>query len=197
MLLDSAAVDGTPVAETSFSTDGRQVPYQFEIKYDPRDVNRQRPYAVRAEIRGDDGQLRFKSAAGTPVNLRTGTAERLALMLTYIKDEPPAVRGRGMTLSRLGNGTLKIGGRTHYLVRGSVSIANDGSATVSVGSATTQINFNGRLIFADDQILRIYVNNAGDVLASGEIIVTFADNQLDAIDSSNLTVDGLDALLKY
>jgi uncharacterized lipoprotein YbaY len=197
MLLNSANVDGDPVAETSFSTDGRQPPFQFELKYDPRDINRQRTYEVRAEIRGEDGQVRFKSAAGTPVNLRTGSIDKLALMLTFVKNEPPAVRGRGMTLSRLGSGTLKIGSRTHYLLRGSVTIGNDGLATVSVGSATTQINFNGRLIFADDRTLRIYISDAGDVLASGEIIVGYLDRQLDTLDSSNLTVDGLDAVLKY
>jgi uncharacterized lipoprotein YbaY len=197
MLLSSAAVDGDPIAETSFSTDGRQPPFQFELKYNPGDIGRQRTYEIRAEIRGDDGQVRFKSAAGTPVNLRTGAVEKLALMLTFVKDEPPAIRGRWMVLSRLGSGTLKIGGRTHYLLRGSVTIGNDGSATVSVGSATNQINFSGRLIFADDETLRIYVNNAGDVLASGEIIIGYRDRQLDTLDSTNLTVDGLDSWLKY
>src|SRR5258708_11085900 len=41
-LVDSGDPNGTPVAETKFASNGKQVPIPFELKYGPRDINRQR-----------------------------------------------------------------------------------------------------------------------------------------------------------
>ena len=56
---DAAAV---PVADTTFRSDGRQVPLPFVLRFDPRRIDRRRDYAVRATI-ATGGQLAFTTTA--------------------------------------------------------------------------------------------------------------------------------------
>jgi len=52
---DAAA---TPVADTTFRTEGRQVPLPFAVRYDPKRINPRHDYAVRATITSG-GRLAF------------------------------------------------------------------------------------------------------------------------------------------
>ncbi len=54
----------TPVvAETTILTQGRQVPFRFELRYDPMKLLPNRTYAIRASIRSGDGLLFTTDAA--------------------------------------------------------------------------------------------------------------------------------------
>jgi len=54
------------LAETTVSSEGRQVPIPFELRYDPSRVVADHDYAVKAAIRRA-GEILFATEAGTPV----------------------------------------------------------------------------------------------------------------------------------
>jgi uncharacterized lipoprotein YbaY len=196
-LVDSAAPDGTPVAETRFSTAGKQVPYSFELRYEQRDINRQRNYELWAEIK-TGGSVKFKSAAGQAVNLRGAQNDPVELVLTASTEETAVVTGRTLSLSKFGTGSIKIGDRqAQFLVRGSVNVSRDGTATVTVASLSSATVFTGKLTFFNGTTLRIMVDNAGDALASGEIEIRYTDRRLNSISASGLTIDGQDVTLRF
>ena len=55
------------LAQTEFSNEGRQVPIDFEIAYDPSKVDASHRYALTARIESADGQLMFINDTLTPV----------------------------------------------------------------------------------------------------------------------------------
>lgn len=191
-LVDSATPDGTPVAETTFNTDGKQVPLAFELNYEQRDINRQRTYELQAEIR-TDGAVRFRTAIGQPVTPRANQPA-VELMLEPATDEPEPILGRTLALSKFGAGSLQIEGRgTAVVFRGSVNIRATGDADVTLSSTV----FSGKLTFIDDTTARITVTNSGDANASGEIIVNYSGRNLRSITSTNLVVDGQNVTLRF
>lgn len=193
-LVDSANPTGSAVAETKFSTANKQVPFQFELRYEQRDLDRQKNYELRAEIRSN-GMVRFRTANGMPVNLRSNqNLDAVELILTAATDESAVITGKNISLSKFGAGSLKIGtGPSQFILRGTVTVANDGTANVTVGSTV----FTGKLTFFDQTRLRITVTNSGDADASGEIEVSYTDRRLNSILGVNLMLDGQDVALRF
>ncbi|MEQ1604530.1 MAG: YbaY family lipoprotein [Pyrinomonadaceae bacterium] len=197
-LVDSANPTGTPAAETTFSTTNKQVPFQFELRYEQRDIDRQKNYELRAEIKSN-GVVRFHTPTGTPVNLRGNqTIDPVELVLSAGSDEPTAITGKSISLSKFGTGSLKIGTRNaQFLVRGSVVVSTDGTATVTVGTIGPQTVFTGKLTYFDQNTLRITITNSGDADASGEIEVSYTDRRLNSMSGNNLIIDGQDVVLRF
>lgn len=193
-LVDTANPTGAAVAETTFATANKQVPFQFELRYEQRDLDRQKNYELRAEIRSN-GVVRFRTANGTPVNLRSNqNIDTIELILAAGADEAAVITGKSISLSKFGAGSLKIGtGPSQFILRGAVTVATDGTATVTVGSTV----FTGKLTFFDQSRLRITVTNSGDADASGEIEVSYTDRRLNSISGVNLMLDGQEVALRF
>lgn len=196
-LVDASNPNVSPVAETTFATAGRQVPYQFELRYEARDIDRQRNYEVRAEIRSN-GQTRMRSTAGTAVNLRGFQNDPVEIIVAAGGDEPTVVTGRSLSLSKFGTGSMRIGDRSsQFLVRGSVVVRTDGTATVTVGTISNQTVFTGRVTFLDDSTVRIAIDASGDADASGEIEVSYTDRRLNRVTGRDLILDGQNVVLSF
>ena len=197
-LVDTANPTGAAVAETTFSTANKQVPFQFELRYEQRDLDRQKNYELRAEIKSN-GAVRFRTQTGTPVNLRGNQSiDPVEIVLTAGSDDTTAITGKSISLSKFGTGSLKIGTRgSQFLIRGTVNVSTDGTATVTVGTLSNQTVFTGKLTFFDQNTLRIAVSNSGDADASGEIEVTYSDRRLNSISGNNLIIDGQDVVLRF
>jgi uncharacterized lipoprotein YbaY len=193
-----AETGGSVVAENTFSTGNRQVPIPFELRYEPRDINRQRNYELQAEIRSD-GQLRFRSEAGRAVDLRGQPPANIELMLVAASDEPTAVTGQDLNLSKFGTGSLQIGTRgSELILRGNVVVRPDGTADVTLnrplGGSTT---FSGRLTHFDSGLLRITVTNSGNADASGVIEVRYSGRNLNSLTSNDLVLDSQNVILRF
>ncbi|MBA3345455.1 MAG: META domain-containing protein, partial [Gemmatimonadales bacterium] len=67
---------------------GRQVPLDFELRYDPKDIDPRRRYAVRATIRSE-GRLLFTTNSVVPV-ITEGSPRRVDLMLVRVADQAEA-----------------------------------------------------------------------------------------------------------
>ncbi len=195
-LVDSAAPDATPVAETKISNP-RQIPIPFELKYEPRDIDRQRTYELQAEIRMD-GKLRFKSANGKQVNLRGNQAEMVDLVVAAATEEAEAITGKTLSLSKFGTGSLKVGtNASNFLIRASVNVSSDGSADVSLSSLDGSTVFSGTLTYFDETTLRISVANSGDETASGQIEIKYSARRMGAITSTNLMLGEENVVVRF
>ncbi|MBK9153999.1 MAG: YbaY family lipoprotein [Chloracidobacterium sp.] len=196
-LVDSADRNGTPVAETTFSTANRQPPFSFELDYEPRDINRQRNYELYAEIR-TAGRLRFKSDAGQRVELSGNRTDNVDLVLRSAADAPEPITGRSLDLSRLGAGSIKIGDRsTQFLIRGSVTVRTDGTAEVTVSSLEGTYRFGGKLSYFDSGTVKISVENSGNADASGEIEVRYSGRNMRSLTGTDLVLDGQAVTLRF
>lgn len=198
-MVDAATPNGTPVAETTVSTGNRQVPYQFELRYEARDVDRNRNYEVRAEIRSN-GAVKFRSSAGVPVNVRgiQNQNDNIEIVVSPATEEPTAITGRSLSLSKFGTGSMRIGDRqSQFLVRGSVVVNSDGTATVTVGTITNQTTFTGKLTYFDQSTLRITVTGSGNADACGLIEVSYTDRRLNSLTGSDLMLDGQEVVLRF
>ena len=197
-MVDSADPNGTPAAEIKVPTNGKQVPIPFELRYEPRDINRQRTYELQAEIR-TDGKLRFKTDAGQPVTLRGGTPnDNIELVVTPAREEPTAITGKPMSLAKFGTGSLKIGDRPAlFLIRANVNVSTDGSATVALSSIDGSTEFVGKLTYFDESTLRISITGSGNADASGEIEVKYTARRLNSLAASNLLLDGQTVTLRF
>lgn len=195
-LVDSADPSGTPVSESKFATNGKQVPIPYELSYEQRDVNRQRNYELQAEIRSN-GELRFKTESGKPVDLRGNRSDVVDLILVPARDEPVAITGRSVSLSKFGTGTLQVsGGSGTFLISGSVTVQTNGDAKVSVSGITGGGSFDGKLTYFDDTTMRITVTGSGDTDASGEIEVKYSGRTLRSLLGNNLILDGQNVTLR-
>lgn len=195
-LVESSDPSGSPIAENTFETNGRQFPIVFELAYDPRNINRQRNYEMFAEVTIDD-EPRYRTAGGQAINLR-GVQADIELVLESVSSTPRAITGHTINLSKLGSGTLQIEGRNSTrVITGSVTVKTDGTAEVAVSRFTSTWTFNGKLTYFDDSTLRITVENSGDADASGEIEVKYSGSRLNSITGINLTLDGQKLTLKF
>jgi len=196
-LVDAATPDAASVADTSFSTGTRQVPFTFELPYEARDINRQLNYELRAEIR-TNGQVRFKTAAGVPVTLRGNQDQNIELIVVPAEDGPTAITGRTVNISRFGTGSLAITGRSSWpLISASVAVDTNGNATVTLNRIGSTISFGGKMTSYEAGTLKITVENSGEADASGEITATFNGNRLGNLSSTNLVLDGQNAVLRF
>lgn len=196
-LVDSADADGTPVAETKFSTGTRQVPFQYELSYESRDINRQRNYEVQAEIRSG-GKLQFKTEAGKAVNLRGNQPDTVDLIVVPASDGPVAITGRTVNLNRFGTGSLKVGDRSSWiLINAAVSVDAQGEARVTLNRLGGTTVFTGKLTTYENGRLAITVEGSGDADASGEIQVTFSGNSMRSMTATSLVLDGQEVTLRF
>ncbi len=195
-LVDAATPDGTPVAETTFNTDGKQVPIAFELNYEQRDINRQRNYELQAEIK-TDGQVRFKTATGQAVTLRANQPS-IELVLEAATAEPEPITGRTLSLSKFSPGTMQIEGRNAtILISARVNVRATGDAEVTLASFGSGTTFAGKLTFIDDTTARITVTGSGDADASGEITVNYSARNLRSITATNLVLDGQNVTVRF
>jgi Uncharacterized protein conserved in bacteria len=196
-LVDSATPDGTPVAETTFNSDGKQVPLSFELNYEQREINRQRNYELQAEIR-TDGEVRFRSNTGQPVTLRANQNAPVEIVVEPAVDAPEPITGRTLSLSKFGTGNMSIEGRNAmFLVRGSVNVRSTGDADITLSRIDGSVVFTGKLTFIDDTTARITVTGSGEADASGEITVTYSGRSLRNITATNLVLDGQNVTLRF
>lgn len=197
-LVDAAsASDAAPVAETTFSTGTRQVPFSFELTYEPREIERERNYELRAEIRSG-GKILFRTETGKAVNLRRNELDGVELILSPASEGAEAITGKSLSLSKFGAGSLQIGTRdSEFIIRGSVTVGTDGKAEVGVSSIGGTFTFSGKLTYFDDTTLRITVQNSGDADASGEIEVKYNGRSLRSLSSNDLVLDGQDVSLRF
>ena len=81
-LVDVSRADApaTVIGEQVIKTAGRQVPFAFEIAYDPKRIEERFTYAVQARIEDEDGRLRFISDRHYPV-LTRGAGQHVDLVL--------------------------------------------------------------------------------------------------------------------
>jgi len=81
-LVDVSRADApaTVIGEQVIKAAGRQVPFAFEIAYDPKRIEERFTYAVQARIEDEDGRLRFISDRHYPV-LTRGAGRHVDLVL--------------------------------------------------------------------------------------------------------------------
>ena len=196
-LFDAETPDGPPVAETKFPTTGKQSPFPFELRFESRDVSRQRNYELRAEIK-TAGQLKFRSAAGQPVNLRGNQIDPVELIVAAATDESVGITGNTLSLSKFGTGSLKVGdGGSQFLIQGGVEIMADGSATVTFASLNATTTFSGKLTYFDTATARITVENSSGTDASGVIEIKYSGRRLNSITATNLKLNGQNVTLRF
>lgn len=197
-LVDTLDPNGLELGETTFSTANRQVPIPFELRYDNQNFNRERSFELWAEIR-TNGELRFRSEQGTPVNLRTtGVINNVAITVVPATDQGETITGRTLNLSKFGTGSMQIEGRSsELLVRAIVNVLADGRAEVTVNRLLGGITFTGRLVAFDETSLRIAVSGSGSADASGTIDVRYSGRTLNSISSADLVLDGQNVTLRF
>jgi len=196
-LVDTTTPDGTAVAETTVNTGNRQVPISFELPYEARNINRQRTYEVRAEIRSN-GELQFKSETGTPVTLRGNQDQNIEIIVVPASDAPEPITGRTINLSAFGPGSMQIEGRNSTILIGAnVRVATTGEATVALNRFGGSTPFSGKLIFADETTLRIAVESSGNATASGEFQITYSGRNLRSVSATNLVLDGQNVTVRF
>lgn len=84
-LLDVSKADAKSeiIAEQTINAEGRQVPFDFELKYDPNKINRRNRYAVRAQIY-ENGKLRFTSTRTYQV-ITNGNSNKVDVIVDLTK----------------------------------------------------------------------------------------------------------------
>ena len=197
-LVDSGDPNGAPVSEETFSSGNRQVPIPFTLEYANRDINRQRSYEMRAEIRSG-GQITFRSATGTPVTFRGPRTDNVEILVVPYTEQPTVVTGQTFNLSKIGVGTMQIGNRPSWpLVRATVSVRPSGDADVNLYRLDGSTPFSGKLITLGPNTMRIMVQSSGNADASGEIIVRYDGRSLNSINSSqDLVLDGQPVTIRF
>ena len=196
-LVDSGDPNGRPVAETTVQFGNRQVPLDFELPYEMRDINRQRNYEVWAEIR-TGAQVRFRTERGTAVTLRGNQTENLELVLVLARPLIEPITGQNLDLSKLGAGSLQIeGGSTMFLIGANVIVRTNGDASVRLSRLGGSVTFSGKLTFFDSSTMRISVESSGNANASGEIEVRYNGRSLGAISSRDLVLDGQNVTVRF
>ena len=122
------------IAETTFTTDGKQVPLPFELKYDPAQIVPAHRYTLRATI-SKNGQMLFTTTSSNPV-LTQGAPSRVDLVLEQVTPAVAAptdadLEGTYWKLMALGDTAVpkQVGGTEAYLILH----ANDKSIAGSTG----------------------------------------------------------------
>ena len=76
------------LAEQTVATAGRQVPIPFSLSYAPDSVRARHRYAVRAEIRSDDGTLLWLSDTVHPVLTQGAPSDSVEVRVVQVDREP-------------------------------------------------------------------------------------------------------------
>lgn len=81
--MSRANAPAVTIAEQVIRPAGRQVPFEFELRYDPRDIDERRRYAVQVRILEDD-QLKFINTQSYPV-ITGGNPDKAEIIVNPIK----------------------------------------------------------------------------------------------------------------
>jgi putative lipoprotein len=87
VLLQDISLADTPaktLGEDKFTSDGKQVPFPFEVKYNSADIVDSHNYVVRGEIRLN-GNLLFTTTQAYPVITRGNPTSGIELILSKVK----------------------------------------------------------------------------------------------------------------
>ncbi len=89
-LVDVSRADApaTVIGEQVIKAAGRQVPFAFEMAYDPKRIEERFTYALQARIEDEDGRLRFISERHYPV-LTRGAGQHIDLVLRAVAAPAP------------------------------------------------------------------------------------------------------------
>jgi putative lipoprotein len=79
------------IAEEQVSTNGKQVPISFDVKYDPAALNPAHRYQIRATI-SSAGKLLFTSATGYPVLTQGAPEKQVDIVVQQAQSEEPGGR---------------------------------------------------------------------------------------------------------
>ena len=82
-------VAATVVATQVFTAAGKQVPFPYELKYDPATIDPRMTYAVQVRIT-ENGQLRFISTTMNPVLTRDAPATGVEIVVQQVGQAAPA-----------------------------------------------------------------------------------------------------------
>ncbi|HUL80971.1 MAG TPA: YbaY family lipoprotein [Gammaproteobacteria bacterium] len=94
------------LAEQTFTANGKQVPFPFELRYAPERIQANHRYSVRASIRGANGELMFASPSHHPV-LERGAADQ---SITVLLQRVSATAQPGPAAPAAGGGAAETGG---------------------------------------------------------------------------------------
>lgn len=72
------------LAEQTIPTEGRQVPIPFALEYDPSQIESERRYVVRAEIRDGEGALRWTTDTAFPVLTQGAPSEGIEVRVVPV-----------------------------------------------------------------------------------------------------------------
>jgi putative lipoprotein len=75
------------IAEEQVSTDGKQVPIPFDVKYDPAVLNPAHRYQIRATI-SSGGKVLFTSTTAYPVLTQGAPEKQIAILVQQVPPEP-------------------------------------------------------------------------------------------------------------
>jgi putative lipoprotein len=81
--VSKADAPATILGEQVIPTNGKQVPFAFEVSYDPSKIVPAGRYNLYARITDGDGKLRFITDTATPV-INNGPTENVALTLVQV-----------------------------------------------------------------------------------------------------------------
>lgn len=110
---DSAA---TVLAEQKFTTGGKQVPFSFELNYDPAKIDERFTYAVQATITVD-GRLLYRNTQAYLV-VTQGRPTNIDLLLQRVGDAAPQPTAGATTVPVAGiGGGYKVSGTVSLLER--------------------------------------------------------------------------------
>ena len=69
------------IAEQQIPAQGKSVPIPFSLEYDPARIDERYSYAVRAEIRGGDGELLWTTDTHHPVLTRGAPTDQVEILV--------------------------------------------------------------------------------------------------------------------
>lgn len=83
-----ADAPATVIGEQIIQTDGAQVPFAFEIPYDPAEIEARRTYSLAARIEDGSGNLLFINDTVTPVINKDNPTKDIEVVLIIVAESP-------------------------------------------------------------------------------------------------------------
>ena len=83
LVVPKADAESAIIAEQTINAEGRQVPFDFKLKYDPNKINQRSRYAVRAQIY-ENGKLRFTSTRSYQV-ITNGNPDKVEVIVDLLQ----------------------------------------------------------------------------------------------------------------
>jgi hypothetical protein len=110
---------------------------------------------------------------------------------------PDVITGQSLSLSRIGVGSVDIGGRSSILYRADVVVRSTGDAEVTLRRTGGSVTFSGKLVAFDQNMLRIAVQNSGAANAGGEFEIGYSGRNMTSIGTRDLVLDGQNVTVRF